>query len=86
MDKNGRVIVDPITRETSLPNIYAGGDCVNGGKEVINAVEDGREAAFAMLRSWGMETKPTMEFNSKKIPQEVGNGRSIHQHMWNYKS
>ncbi len=66
MDENGRVIVDPITRETSLPNIYAGGDCVNGGKEVINAVEDGREAAFAMLRSWGMETKPNHGIQQQK--------------------
>ena len=34
------------------PKVYAGGDCVNGGKEVVNAVADGRDAARAMVRSW----------------------------------
>lgn len=53
IDAQGRVVVDPKTRQTSLTGVYAGGDCINGGKEVVNAAEDGREAAFAMLRSWG---------------------------------
>ena len=52
IDKIGLPIVDPITKMTNLSNVYAGGDCVNGGKEVVNAVADGREAAFAMLKSW----------------------------------
>lgn len=54
VDLKGCVIVDSETRNTSIPNIYAGGDCINGGKEVVNAVADGREAAFAMLRAWGL--------------------------------
>jgi glutamate synthase (NADPH/NADH) small chain len=40
-----------------LSNVYAGGDCVNGGKEVVNAVADGRKAAFAMLNYWGLIKK-----------------------------
>ncbi len=52
IDKIGLPIVDPITQRTNLQDVYAGGDCVNGGKEVVNAVADGREAAFAMLKSW----------------------------------
>ncbi len=55
IDEKGKVIVDAETRETTLPHVYAGGDCVNGGREVVNAAEDGREAALAMLRSWGLE-------------------------------
>jgi len=66
MDENGRVVVDPLTRETSLPDVYAGGDCINGGKEVINAVEDGREAAFAMLSSWGLKTEPSPIIQQQK--------------------
>jgi glutamate synthase (NADPH/NADH) small chain len=54
VDAKGRVIVDPDTRRTSHPGVYAGGDCINGGKEVVNAAADGREAAFAMLRSWNI--------------------------------
>jgi len=49
-DRKGRVKVDPQTCRTSHPGIYAGGDCINGGKEVVNAVADGRRAARAILR------------------------------------
>ena len=49
-DARGWIVVDPKTRRTSHLKIYAGGDCINGGKEVVNAVADGREAAFAILK------------------------------------
>jgi dihydropyrimidine dehydrogenase (NAD+) subunit PreT len=45
LDPKGRVVVDPATNQTSQPKIFAGGDCVNGGKEVVNAVADGKRAA-----------------------------------------
>ncbi|MCH7497491.1 MAG: FAD-dependent oxidoreductase [Candidatus Marinimicrobia bacterium] len=53
-DDHGRVRVDPKTRRTQHPKIFAGGDCINGGQEVVNAAADGREAAFAMLKDWGV--------------------------------
>jgi glutamate synthase (NADPH/NADH) small chain len=31
--------------QTGNPKVFAGGDCVNGGKEVVNAVAHGRDAA-----------------------------------------
>lgn len=43
----GRVRVDSAGR-TSLPWLYAGGDCVNGGREVVNAVAEGKAAARAI--------------------------------------
>jgi glutamate synthase (NADPH/NADH) small chain len=43
----GRVRTDAQGR-TSLPGVYAGGDCVNGGREVVNAVADGKAAARAI--------------------------------------
>jgi glutamate synthase (NADPH/NADH) small chain len=45
--EGGRVRVDAGGR-TSVPRLYAGGDCVNGGKEVVNAVADGKAAARAI--------------------------------------
>lgn len=54
IDKKGRVVVNPDTMQTSVAKIYAGGDCINGGKEVVNAVADGRDAAWSMLREWGI--------------------------------
>jgi glutamate synthase (NADPH/NADH) small chain len=52
LDERGCVVVDPRTMRSANPKVYAGGDCVNGGKEVVNAVADGRDAARAMIRSW----------------------------------
>jgi dihydropyrimidine dehydrogenase (NAD+) subunit PreT len=43
----GKVRTDGQGR-TSVPRVYAGGDCVNGGKEVVNAVADGKAAARAI--------------------------------------
>jgi dihydropyrimidine dehydrogenase (NAD+) subunit PreT len=54
LDAKGCVVVDPKTRVTGNPNVYAGGDCINGGAEVVNAVADGREAARAILRSFAL--------------------------------
>jgi len=31
--------------QTGHPRFFAGGDCVNGGKEVVDAVADGMTAA-----------------------------------------
>ena len=52
LDPRGCVVVDKERRRTGNPRVYAGGDCVNGGKEVVNAVADGREAALDMMRGW----------------------------------
>ncbi len=49
-DDRGNVKLAPDTGETSMQGIYAGGDCVNGGKEVVNAVADGRRAALSILQ------------------------------------
>ncbi len=44
----GRVIVNPETMQTSNPKFFAGGDCINGGKEVVNAAADGKRAAHGI--------------------------------------
>jgi glutamate synthase (NADPH/NADH) small chain len=47
--KGGLIAVDRPTGQTSNPKYYAGGDCVNGGREVVDAVADGKRAALAMV-------------------------------------
>ena len=34
---------------TNLKGVFAGGDCVNGGKEVVDAVQAGKDGAAAIL-------------------------------------
>ncbi len=43
-DEKGRVIVNE-QMQTSQPNIFAGGDCVNGGAEAVDASQMGKLAA-----------------------------------------
>ena len=49
--KGGRIVVDD-ERRTSLPGVWAGGDCVAGGKDLtVAAVEDGKQAALSINRA-----------------------------------
>jgi dihydropyrimidine dehydrogenase (NAD+) subunit PreT len=43
--QNGCVVVNRENMQTSNPKYFAGGDCVNGGGEVVDAVADGKRAA-----------------------------------------
>lgn len=45
---HGRILINEHTA-TSMPGVFAGGDCVNGGKEVVDAVQAGKEGAQAIL-------------------------------------
>jgi glutamate synthase (NADPH/NADH) small chain len=47
--ENGRIAVDA-DRRTSLPRVYAGGDCVSGPDLTVSAVQDGKIAAEAIHR------------------------------------
>ncbi len=49
--RNGRVVVDPATMQTANPRYFAGGDCVNGGGEVVDAVAHGKRAAAGIHQS-----------------------------------
>jgi dihydropyrimidine dehydrogenase (NAD+) subunit PreT len=43
--ERGRIRVDRATGATSVPGLFAGGDCLRNGGEVVDAVQDGKIAA-----------------------------------------
>ena len=47
--RDGRIIADLATGKTANPRYFASGDCVNGGREVVDAVAGGQRAGRAML-------------------------------------
>lgn len=49
----GLVVTDPATGQTSVPNVFAGGDAVNGGATVVRAVHAGTVAAHGIHRYLG---------------------------------
>jgi dihydropyrimidine dehydrogenase (NAD+) subunit PreT len=48
--EHGRVQIDRATGQTANPKYFAGGDCVNGGREVVDAVADGKRSALAIIQ------------------------------------
>jgi len=49
--KDGRVVIERRTGQTDNPKYFAGGDCVNGGREVVDAVADGKRAAIGIAQA-----------------------------------
>ncbi|MBD0278774.1 MAG: NAD(P)-dependent oxidoreductase [Flavisolibacter sp.] len=76
-NRNGKIVVK--NNATNIPGLFAGGDCVNGGKEVVDAVQAGKDGAKAILEYLGVmnselsvmnETDPSA-FNS--LPSGIPN-------------
>ena len=51
---NGKVVIDAKSA-TNIKGVFAGGDCVNGGKEVVDAVQAGKDGAAAILSYLSLE-------------------------------
>ena len=49
--QRGRIVIDRATGQTSIPKYFAGGDCINGGREVVDAVADGKRAGIG-IAAW----------------------------------
>ena len=48
-NSKGKIVIDR-NCSTNIKGVFAGGDAVNGGKEVVDAVEAGKDGAKAILR------------------------------------
>ena len=48
-NKNGKLSVSN-GAGTNIPGVFAGGDCVNGGREVVDAVQAGKDGAAEILK------------------------------------
>jgi len=48
--REGVIATDRDTGRTTNPRYFAGGDCANGGREVVDAVADGKRSALSILK------------------------------------
>lgn len=48
--RNGWICADPVTRQTGVEKVFAGGDVVTGPKSVVDAMGDGKAAAASIHR------------------------------------
>lgn len=70
---NGRVIeVDKESLMTSVPGVFAGGDCVRGPETVIQAVADGRKAARTIDGFLGGENN--VDIDKKQLERKLFQG------------
>ena len=58
LNDDGTIAVDAKTLRTSKAKVFAGGDAVNGGKEVVNAAADGKRAAWGIHQALHPGAKP----------------------------
>ena len=63
-DEKGRVAVNE-SMQTSNPKIFAGGDCVNGGAEAVDASQMGKLAAQGIHETL---TGERIEFAGARVP------------------
>jgi glutamate synthase (NADPH/NADH) small chain len=47
MNNKGKIVIDNYA--TNIKGVFAGGDAVNGGREVVDAVQAGKDGAAAIL-------------------------------------
>lgn len=65
LDGAGRVIVNVATMQTGNPKYFAGGDCVNGGREAVDASQMGKLAAQGIHQTL---TGARVEFAGARVP------------------
>ncbi len=74
LDKSGRVEVDDRTMATGNAKYFAGGDCVNGGREAVDAAQMGKLAAMGIHQRVCGESVEFAGANLpwiEKLPDEV---------------
>ncbi len=63
--KWGTIKTDEITHQTTMGNVYAGGDVSRGPSSIINAIADGKEVAFEIMRQEGIK------WDSYKVSKDI---------------
>ncbi|MEW6243410.1 MAG: NAD(P)-binding protein [Bacillota bacterium] len=64
----GTIAADPLTLETSIPGVFAGGDAVSGPGLLIQAVAAGKRAAESIVRF--LDGEDLREGRTLRVPEE----------------
>ena len=67
---DGLLKIDPVTRETSIPGLFAGGDVVRGAASIIEAIADGRAVAETIAARHGVAV-PVEPFLDKGLADDA---------------
>jgi heterodisulfide reductase subunit A len=70
LGKDGTIMVNMKTLQTPVPWIFAGGDAVTGPSSIIEAIGQGKKAAFYIDKFLNGEVPENFEFGDKLAPVE----------------
>ncbi len=71
MNKRGGIVTDALTGATSLPHVFTGGDCSNAGREVVNAVGEGKKAAHG-IHQFVTKKQPEFPMQHSRMGHKAG--------------
>ncbi len=73
---SGSVVKVDEDLHTSVPGVFAGGDCINGGATVVRAVRDGRVAAVSIDRWLAKKSRPVkVAISPARVEKQDGTAR-----------
>ena len=78
-DKHGMPVVDPVTLQSTLPNVFFGGDSALGPKNIIWAVAHGHDAAISIDRYCHGE-----DVSERPAPGVTLMSQKMGIHEWSY--
>ncbi|MDP4116806.1 MAG: FAD-dependent oxidoreductase, partial [Bacteroidota bacterium] len=80
LNSRSKVEVDKVTNETSIENVYIGGDALRGPSTVVESISDGKKAAEAIIKKENININFNKDFSSKfnleKRIEEITNNKS----------
>ncbi len=72
--------IDPVTRETQIQNVFAGGDAVRGASTLIKAIGDGKDVAESITQRTAKESKVSTGLLKKSVdPEELRTAKARRQ-------
>ncbi len=62
-------ILNPLTNETQIQNVFAGGDAVRGADSLINAIADGKKVAETIIKKTGHSEITSYKKNNLRLTE-----------------
>ena len=91
-DAKGRIVADALTQQTSIPDVFAGGDVVTGPKFAIDAIAAGKEGSVSLHRAvhegqtltMGRDRRVYRELDKEHVQLSLDSFDSAHRQVPGY--
>jgi putative selenate reductase len=83
LDEKGRIRVNPDTNETSIANVFIGGDALRGPSTIVEAIADGTKFASTIVeleKGQHINLEKEVEIDLEKQMKEILNKKGVLQH------